>query len=94
MLDLAKHIWKPRRPKFDTSKLDDRYEMREGVDRGQKVGQKPPARPRAAEQCINLMDALRRSVKSRPWQGGRRARSHKRAAPKRASKRKALKRAS
>jgi DNA end-binding protein Ku len=98
MLDLAEHILETKKAKFDPSKFEDRYEEAlKALIAAKRAGKKPPAAPPPqSSNVINLMDALRRSVKAEKKQdgGARRTRAHKRAAPKRASRRRTLKRAS
>jgi len=94
MLDLAKHILETKKTEFDPSKFDDRYEEAlKALIAAKQSGKKPPAAPSPQPgNVINLMDALRKSVKAE--RGGRRTSAHKPAARKRASKRRTLKRAS
>jgi DNA end-binding protein Ku len=105
MLELAVHILRTKKAKFDPSKFEDRYEgaLRKLIAAKQS-GKEPPAVPQPQpSNVINLMDALRRSVQAERG-GGARAGRHraksarrraapKRAAPKRAAGRKKLKRA-
>jgi DNA end-binding protein Ku len=105
VLDLAKHILETKKAKFDPAKFEDRYEtaLKELIA-AKQAGRKPPTSPPPRpSNVINLMDALRRSVKAEQRaessEAGR-GKAHRRAAPKaRASKRapakrKKLKRAS
>jgi DNA end-binding protein Ku len=106
MLELAVHILKTKKGKFDPSKFEDRYEDAiKAVIAAKKAGKKLPEAPAPApSNVINLMDALRRSVQTErkgasSASAGRGKAAHKRAAPKRAAKRapakrKKLKRAS
>jgi len=65
MLDLAKHIVKTKAGHFDPEKFEDHYEnaLKELLKR--KAEGKPIETPRreTSAKVINLMDALRRSVK-------------------------------
>jgi DNA end-binding protein Ku len=107
MLDLAVHILRSKKAKFDPSKFEDRYEdALKAVIAAKKAGKKLPEAPAPApSNVINLMDALRRSVQSDgkgspSKNGGHGKASHKRAAPKKraaakhAPKRRKLKKAS
>ena len=72
MLDLAIHILKSKKANFDPDKFEDRYES--ALTELIKAKQAGKPAPKAAEakpsNVINLMDALRRSVKAE--KGGRR----------------------
>jgi DNA end-binding protein Ku len=102
MIELAKHILETKKGKFDPSKFEDRYEDAvKALIAAKRAGRKPPELP--AEQpsnVINLMDALRRSVETEgkgrggAHHSGRRAKSERKPAAKRAVKRKKLKKAS
>jgi DNA end-binding protein Ku len=106
MLELAIHILRSKKTKFDPSKFEDRYEdALKAVIAAKKAGKKLPEPPAPApSNVINLMDALRRSVQTERGSSSsateRRSKAaHKRAAPKRAvkhapAKRKKLKHAS
>lgn len=102
MLELAEHILKSKKAKFDPSKFQDRYEgALHKLIAAKQAGRKPPVVSMPTPtNVINLMDALRRSVKAErgdaaPGAGRRAKASSKRAAPKRATAgRKKLKRAS
>ena len=65
MVELAEHILESKRGHFDPSKFEDRYEdaLRDLI-KAKRAGKAPPApsEPRPSN-VINLMDALRRSVK-------------------------------
>jgi DNA end-binding protein Ku len=100
MLQLAEHILDTKKAKFDPSKFEDRYERAlKNLIAAKRSGKKPPSTPSPQPtNVINLMDALRRSVKEERG-GARRDRrakaSHKSASGKRAApKRRKLKRAS
>ncbi len=93
MLELAVHILKTKKAKFDPSKFEDRYEdALKAVIAAKKAGKKPPEAPAPVpSNVINLMDALRRSVQTERGasSSGTERRSnaaHRRAAPKRAAK--------
>ena len=65
MLDLASHIIKTKTGHFRPEKFEDQYEdalkeLLRKKDKGEKI-EPPPAREES--NVINLMDALRRSVK-------------------------------
>ena len=99
MRDLAVHILKTKTAKFDPSKFEDRYEgALKKLIAAKQAGKELPAAPAPEpSNVINLMDALRRSVKAERGgtsHGGGRKAARKRAAPKRAAGRKKLKRAS
>jgi DNA end-binding protein Ku len=66
MLALAIHILESKRAHFDPSKFDDRYEKAlKDLIKAKRAGKEPPEPPSAPpSNVINLMDALRRSVKS------------------------------
>jgi DNA end-binding protein Ku len=65
MLDLAVHIIESKEGKFDPSKFEDRYENAlSDLIKAKRAGKKlPAAAPARPSNVINLMDALRRSVK-------------------------------
>jgi DNA end-binding protein Ku len=65
MLDLAEHILKTKRGHFDSAKFSDRYEdALKALVKAKQAGKAPPAAPSKPSNVINLMDALRRSVRS------------------------------
>jgi DNA end-binding protein Ku len=67
MIDLAMHIVATKRGKFAPANFDDRYEdALKALIRKKQMGEKiePPKAP-AASNVINLMDALRQSLKTR-----------------------------
>jgi DNA end-binding protein Ku len=71
MLDLAVHIVKSKAGHFDPSEFEDRYEKAlTDLIKAKRAGKEPPT-PSAPEpsNVINLMDALRRSLKAE--RGGR-----------------------
>ena len=101
MLQLAEHILETKKAKFDPAKFEDRYETAlKKLISAKQHGKKPPSAPAPQPtNVINLMDALRKSVKAerggssdtgRRTKGARKAALSRRAAPKR----KKLKRAS
>jgi DNA end-binding protein Ku len=65
MLELAEHILKTKRGHFTPAKYSDRYEdaLKELI-RAKQAGKPAPAAPARPSNVINLMDALRRSVRS------------------------------
>ncbi len=65
MLELAEHILKTKRAHFDPSKFSDRYEdALKALIQAKQSGKPLPAAPERPSNVINLMDALRRSVRS------------------------------
>jgi DNA end-binding protein Ku len=65
MLELAEHILAQKRGHFDPDKFEDRYEQAlTALIKAKRAGKEPPtvAAPQPSN-VINLMDALRRSVK-------------------------------
>jgi DNA end-binding protein Ku len=99
MLQLAEHILETKTAKFDPSKFEDRYETAlKKLISAKQSGKKPPSAPAPEPtNVINLMDALRKSVKAEGGSDtGRRGKaSGGRATSRRAApKRKKLKRAS
>jgi DNA end-binding protein Ku len=89
MLDLAKHIIKTKTGHFKPDKFEDRYEdalkdLLRKKDKGETI--EAPREPRS-DNVINLMDALRQSVK-----GERKSNSRRRRAthPRKTSKRRAM----
>jgi DNA end-binding protein Ku len=102
MLELAEHILKTKRGHFDPSKFSDRYEdALKALIKAKQAGKPAPAVPERPSNVINLMDALRRSVRSErsggepaPHRGKQRAARSSTASRKRgAVKTKRLKRA-
>ena len=72
MMDLAQHIVKTKTGHFEPEKFEDHYEtaLKELVEKkmkGIKIGRRANA---AAQKVNNLMDALRRSVRSEEKQTG------------------------
>jgi len=103
MLELAEHILKTKRGHFDPSKYSDRYEdALKALIKAKQAGQPAPKLPAQPSNVINLMDALRRSVRSErggeapPPQRGKQKPARARAAERKrgATKTKRLKRAS
>jgi DNA end-binding protein Ku len=80
MLDLAKHIIKTKKGKFDTKAFDDRYEEALAeVVRAKLEGRPVKARPRVeSTKVVDLMEALRQSAASA---AGKPARAVKQKAP-------------
>ena len=70
MLDLATHIVETKRGKFEPDKFEDEYEdaLKELLRKKQKGEKIEAPKERAPSNVINLMDALRNSVKA---EGGR-----------------------
>jgi DNA end-binding protein Ku len=65
MLELAEHILKTKRAHFDPSKYSDRYEdALKALIHAKQAGKPRPEAPARPSNVINLMDALRRSVRS------------------------------
>ncbi|MET4691070.1 Ku protein [Sinorhizobium fredii] len=64
MLELAEHIIKTKRGKFDPAKFDDRYEEALGeLVKAKLEGKKiEPRRERKREKVVDLMEALRQSA--------------------------------
>jgi len=65
MLQLAEHILEQKKGHFDPSKFEDRYEdALSALIKAKRAGKEPPTSPTPTpSNVINLMDALRRSVK-------------------------------
>ena len=65
MLQLAEHILEQKKGHFDPDKFEDRYEEALGtLIKAKRAGKEPPTSPSPKpSNVINLMDALRRSVK-------------------------------
>jgi DNA end-binding protein Ku len=81
MLELAEHILKTKRGHFDPSKFSDRYENAlKALIKAKQAGKPAPAAPERPSNVINLMDALRRSVRSERGSGSAEARGKPRSA--------------
>jgi len=101
MIQLAEHILESKRGHFDPSEFEDRYEdaLRDLI-KAKKAGKAPPSTPSPRpSNVINLMDALRRSVKGDKGgaaaspKASRRTTAKKSAAKKKSAKQKRLKKA-
>jgi DNA end-binding protein Ku len=89
MLELAEHILKTKRGHFDPSKFSDRYEdALKALIKAKQAGKPAPAAPERPSNVINLMDALRRSVRSERGGGSAEARGKPRSARPSAASRK------
>jgi DNA end-binding protein Ku len=66
MLDLAKHIVQQKSGHFDPSKFEDHYEtaLQDLLDKKQKGQPITKMAPQTSAKVVNLMDALRASLKS------------------------------
>jgi DNA end-binding protein Ku len=87
MLQLAEHILEQKRGHFDPSKFEDRYEdaLTELI-KAKRAGKEPPTAPTPRpSNVINLMDALRRSVKGAKGESGASAKSPTRATAKKST---------
>lgn len=95
MMDLAVHILKSKVTKFDPDRFEDRYETAlKKLIAAKKAGKEPPEPPAPRESnVINLMDALRKSVKAETEPGSSPKRSRA-SARKRAPAKRKLKKAS
>ncbi len=95
MLELATHIVETKRGKFQPEKFQDQYEdaLKELLRRKQKGEKIEQPKERAPSNVIDLMDALRRSVKSERSNGGsgRRGGSEERSPPQKTSRRRPAK---
>jgi len=77
MVALAEHILESKRGHFDPKKFEDRYEdaLRDLIQ-AKRAGKAPPTTPSPKpSNVINLMDALRRSVKAEKGGAGATAKS-------------------
>jgi DNA end-binding protein Ku len=65
MLDLAKHIVEQKSGHFDPSKFEDHYEAasQDLLNKKQKGQALPKAAPRRTDNVVDLMSALRASIK-------------------------------
>lgn len=85
MLDLAKHIVETKTGEFDPARFEDHYEdaLTDLINRkrnGETI--KAPAAPRKSDNVINLMDALRQSLKGESGNARRTARAPQRTTKK------------
>ena len=82
MLDLAMHIVETKKGKFQPEKFEDRYEdaLKDLIKKKQKGEKIETSKERAPSNVVNLMDALRQSVKE--GRGGRRKLARRHAAKK------------
>jgi DNA end-binding protein Ku len=104
MLQLAEHILEQKRGHFDPAKFEDRYEdALEALIKAKRAGKEPPTSPAPKpSNVINLMDALRRSVKGEKSSGtattakssGRRTSAKRSTHRKKTAKHRRLKKAS
>jgi DNA end-binding protein Ku len=102
MLQLAEHILEQKKGHFDPSKFEDRYEDALGaLIKAKRAGKEPPTTPtREPSNVINLMDALRRSVKGETGRStaakssGRRTSTKRSTAKKKTARTRRLKKAS
>jgi DNA end-binding protein Ku len=87
MLDLAAHIVETKRGKFEPEKFEDQYEdaLKELLKKKQKGEKIEKPKERAPSNVVNLMDALRASVKGEKG-GSERRKPEKRSAHHRAPK--------
>jgi DNA end-binding protein Ku len=87
MLELAEHILESKRGHFDPSKFEDRYENAlKGLIKAKGAGKELPEAPEPPpSNVINLMDALRRSVKGET--GGKQEKTKRRSSARRTSSR-------
>ena len=89
MVELASHILDTKAAHFDASKFEDEYEnaLKALVKRkasGKTI--KAPEKPEKADNVVDLMEALRQSLKGRAASPSRASRSPHRTAPRRAAK--------
>ena len=85
MLDLATHIVETKKGKFAPEKFEDRYEdaLKALIKKKQKGEKIEPPKERGPANVVNLMEALRQSVKEGGSSGRRKPeRSHPRTAKK------------
>lgn len=89
MLDLATHILKSKKARFDPSQFEDRYEKAlVALIKAKKAGKDLPEPPEPApSNVVNLMDALRKSVKSEGKGASSKRPASRRASPARSSSR-------
>jgi DNA end-binding protein Ku len=86
MLDLAKHIVQQKSGHFDPSKFEDHYEtaLQDLLDKKQKGQPIAKMAPQSSAKVVNLMDALRASLKSTSAEAGSKKTKAKPAAKRRA----------
>jgi DNA end-binding protein Ku len=85
MLDLATHIVETKKGKFEPEKFEDHYEaaLRSLIKKKQKGEKIEVTKEQAPSNVVNLMDALRQSVKTERGSARRKpSRSHRRTAKK------------
>jgi DNA end-binding protein Ku len=90
MIQLAEHILESKRGHFDPAQFEDRYEdaLRDLI-KAKKTGKAPPSTPSPRpNNVINLMDALRRSVKGDKGGAAASAKGRRRATPKKSAAKK------
>ena len=85
MIKLAEHILEQKKGHFDPEKFEDRYEdALRALIKAKRAGKEPPTSPAPKpSNVINLMDALRRSVKGEKGGEPRRRSSGRRTRAKR-----------
>jgi DNA end-binding protein Ku len=85
MLDLAKHIVEQKSGHFDPSKFEDHYEaaLQDLLNKKQKGQPIPKATPRRADNVVDLMSALRASIKGSGKETSTKARAARKTKPAR-----------
>jgi DNA end-binding protein Ku len=85
MLDLARHIVEQKSGHFDPSKFEDHYEaaLQDLLNKKQKGQAIPKAAPKRADNVVDLMSALRASIKGSGKQTSSKARPAKKTKPTR-----------
>ena len=98
MIELAEHILQQKKGHFDPDKFEDRYEdALQALIKAKRSGKEPPSAPTPkASNVINLMDALRRSVKGEKGGGDARSKptARRATAKKKTAKHRRLRKAS